>query len=735
MKQKNIVYTVISILFVLSGLFSCVDDPEFGAGVHNAEEPTLGKVIINGMDKTASTVTLKSSVLKANGYPVTERGFLWNTDSVRPTKDDKDKWQPVGEGTGEYTDTIKNLSPGVLYYFWSYAINKEGTAYSLDYDSISTESGVGKIETYVLKEFYNASNIEYEYIPGTRATISGKINLTGEGKTVVRGVYYSESPAMENKIMVKSETSFDVDSFICKISGLKRNKKYYARTFTANEISDTTVMTLGTLADFETGDGKPVVDNIWEIEIGYSDIYVISRILHEGDTVIEARGFCWGTRSEPELEVDSVFVVNGKQPGAIVATIEDLVPEQQYFICAYAKNKYGTTYGKPLEFYVKNDIPTVLTLDPSTNYNAGKIIANGQIYNDGRSDVTVKGFCYSNTLQVPDLTNGSTVIKVPGTGKIFSEEISGLMGNTKYYMCAYAINNEGISYGEVKEVITPDALMAASDEFNGSARLSGSSAYFMIGNKGYLLGGDKGASYTNELVSYNGSTGNWLLLYPGSVAKWQSVVVHGNFAYVLGGFSTGNVLLNDFRRYNSSGNIWGDHMPGGPDPAYLRAGVTLEDTGYFIGGMGDTLKNEVWSYDFTPDIWVRKPDFPVKQYGGIALNIDGEVYAGMGKDKNEVCNKTIWKSSDGLSSWTQETDNASINGGVLAGAAYNGIIYLIDESFYIHTYDLSSKSWTKKSRINGSDQDVHGMFVIDGVIYIGLINNRMYMYNPLWDNN
>lgn len=726
MKQKNIVYTVISILFVLSGLFSCVDDPEFGSGVHNAEKPTLGKVIINGMDKTASTVTLKSSVLKANGYPVTERGFVWNTDSVKPLEDDKDRRQPVGEGTGEYTDTIKNLSPGVLYYFWSYAINEKGTDYSSDYESISTEDGLGKLETYYIEE---------NYLYATRAIISGKINLPGEGKMVARGVYYSEANDWGNKKTVLSETSLELDSFVCQLSGLKPETDYFAQAFVTNEISDTTVITLGKRVPFNTGDGKPLVGDFIQLDVDYSSITIFWQIIHQGDTVLKERGFCWGTNPEPIEERDSISVVNGLHVGIMVATVENLVPEQQYFIRAYAKNKYGTTYGKPQEFYVKNDKPTVLTLEPSTNYNAGKIIVNGQIYNDGRSDVTVKGFCYSNTLQRPDLANGSTVIIVPGTGKDFSEEISGLKGNTKYYIRAYATNSEGTSYGEVKEITTPDALMSASDEFIGSARLSGSSAYFMIGNKGYLLGGDKGASYTNELVSYNGSTGNWLPLYPGSVAKWQSVVVHGNFAYVLGGFGTGNVLLNDFRRYNSSGNIWGDHIPGGPDPAYLRAGVTLEDAGYFIGGMGDTLKNEVWSYDFTPDIWVQKPDFPVKQYGGIALNIDGEVYAGMGKDKNEICNKTIWKSSDGLSTWTQETDNTSINGGVLAGAAYNGIIYLIDESFYIHTYDLSSKSWIKKSRINGSDQDVHGMFVIDGVIYIGLINNKMYMYNPLWDNN
>lgn len=724
--MKHLLYVVICSLFVLSGLFSCVDDPEFGSGVHNAKEPELSKVVIIDKDKTASSVTLKSSVLKANGYPVTERGFVWNTDSVLPLKDDKDWWQPVGEGIGEYTDTIKNLTPGVKYFFWSYAINKEGPGYSPDYDSIRTNSGLGKLEVFVPKE----------YIRATSAIVSGKITLKGEGKTKLRGVYYSESRAMDNKKMVKSETPFEEDSFVCKLSGLKPETDYYALAFVENEISDATIITLSDTIDFTTGDGKPVVKKELDIAPGYDNVRVKSSIVNQGDAPLDGRGFCWSTTEEPTIN-DNIEPV-GKEEGEFSANIEDLIPEQTYYIRAYGTNKFGTSYSELREFSVLKDLPTLQTLDPSSDYDAGIVYVNGLIEAHGKSDVLYKGFCFTHRVPFPDLgnTNDNERVYIRTTEDDFLYTISGLKGGTKYYIRAFATNNEGTSYGAIKEIITPDILKESSDEFRGSDRLSGSSAYFVIKDKGYLLGGDKGSSYADELWSFNPVTQSWqdLSLYP-EVAKGQAVVVYGINAYALGGVTPEKVLLDDFRRYRSSPTInnWDDRTKG-PDAAYSRVGVILEDIAWYIGGVGSTLKKEVWNYHFTSDTWVQKPDFPVEQFGGIALNIDGQIYAGLGKDISETCNNTLWKLNGDLSGWTQETNNNLISGGVLAGAAYNNKIYLIDDSFYMHEYDIQSKTWTRKLRINGSDRDVHSMFVINEKIYIGLINNKMYQYNPLWDN-
>ncbi|MDR2918147.1 MAG: hypothetical protein LBV72_02125 [Tannerella sp.] len=727
MKQRNILYTIACTLFIISGLYGCIDDPEFDSGVRNADVPKIGELIISGRDKTASTITLKSSVLQANGYPVTERGFMWNTDSVIP-ENDKDKQLQVGEGIGEYTDTIKNLSPGVLYYFWSYARNEINVSYSR-FDSTSTMSGLGRIKTYFVEE-------DYKY--ATHAIVSGKINLQGEGKTISRGVYYSKKDDWENKIPLLSKTSLELDSFVCELSDLKPETYYIVQAFVTNEISDTEITTLGDTVSFQTGDGKPVVDKILQTKPDYSTVFVESRIISQGDTLMDECGFCWGLTSDLTIDVDSVVRLEVKE-GTLSTTIENLVPEQQYFVRAYGKNKFGISYSDPKDFFMQKDKPTLQTLDPSYDYDAGTVFVNGLINNPGKSDITVRGICYSSTVPVPDIINSKKII-ITTTDDNFSDVIAGLKGGTKYYIRAFATNGEGTSYGAVKDITTPDILKESSDEFGGSARFSGSSAYFAIGDKGYLLGGDRGSSITDELYSYNAVSGSWkdLKLCPAS-AKWQAVAVYGNSAYVLGGLGKDNKCLNNFYEYNASLiNLW-SNKPKGPDSAYLRVGVTLADEAYFIGGVGvgDSVKDEVWAYDFISNVWIQKPAFPVKQYGGIALNVKGEIYTGMGKDTVGVgvCNNTIWKLNADLSTWTQETDNSLISKGVLAGVVYNDKIYLIDESFYIHEYDLSSKTWTRKSRINGNDQDVHGMFVINDKIYIGLINKKMYMYNPLWDND
>jgi len=74
-----------------------------------------------------STEALCGGVITSDGgFAVTIRGACWSTEPT-PTIDDNKTSD--GSGTGAFTSTLTNLSPGTTYYLRAYATNSVGTAY------------------------------------------------------------------------------------------------------------------------------------------------------------------------------------------------------------------------------------------------------------------------------------------------------------------------------------------------------------------------------------------------------------------------------------------------------------------------------------------------------------------------------------------------------------------------------------------------------------------------------
>ena len=87
-------------------------------------------------------------------------------------------------------------------------------------------------------------------------------------------------------------------------------------------------------------------------------------------------------------------------------------------------------------------LPKVITISANNIYNTGASI-NSEVTEDGGSDVTQRGVCWS-TNQNPNMSDSIT-----NNGKgvsTFNSIISGLTVNTTYYLRAYATNAEGTAY-------------------------------------------------------------------------------------------------------------------------------------------------------------------------------------------------------------------------------------------------------------------------------------------------
>jgi hypothetical protein len=717
------------------GFWGCIDDSEFDSETHNAEKPIMGKLKISRKDITATSVVLESEVLKANGYPITERGFAWSTnpDSIQIPES---QFQKINDepALGVYIDTIKNLLPDVSYYFWSYARNEKDNqpGFSIG-DTATTNNGKGEVETIVPKE----------KVRRTTANIYGVIKRYGEGDIKSWGVYYSESKDMANAVMKSDTITIEKDTFECRLINLHYETEYYVQAFV--QTSFDVIFKDNVITKFKTTNGTPTVDSVQFYSIEDRSAIAQSIIIDSGDALVTERGFCYSsTISDPKLDSDGVDYVTAGTGGIsgtlFTRKLENLLPRQLYYVRAYVKNNFGTAYGIVKSFQTISDVPTLEVLEPFVNDEEGTVKLGGTIINKGKNDIIEKGICYSDVYYAEgkDLYEKGERISI--TNNEFSETCSEFKGNVKYYICAYAKNSEGIGFSQIVTIDTPNPFYGVT-VFGGGNLLKLSPTYFMLDDKAYLLGGDIGPGNTDKLWEYSSNRWNEMKQYPGTPSKWQSVVCDVSTAYIMGGFGK-DKAHNEFYRYTTYNalNVW-NKMADAPDSVYSSIGCKVGDALCYIGGKSgtniDTVKNNVWSYDFSLNAWIKKPDFPVKQYGGIAHVINNVAYAGMGKNDSNICNKTIWTTTD-VNTWTEETSNPDIVGGVLVSTVYKGNIYLVDESFQIHEYNPVTQKWMLRSVIKminaGSNQDMHCMYVIDNMIYIGLINNILYRYNPLWDN-
>jgi hypothetical protein len=728
--KKLLRINILTVIFFMLLFPGCIEDS--GPGISGA-----GKPIFNGgassKSRTASTIEVTAEILKENGSKITERGFCYGT-SPSPTLENGDTIRDAGIGVGSYTLKIKGLKHNTKYYIRPYAINGYGVEYGTPDLPDSTNIGTGTVVTLKSDEY------------ASEAVTGGRIDDVGEGEIKRRGVYYSTEKDLDIAVKDSVESTDDTNTYSCRLTGLTPSTTYYIQAYVENTYD----LFKGDIDSVVTRDGMPHFADFKITNPGYTDVKLTATVTNGDDktvTIIE-QGFCWTLFPEQPTISNNMVKCDKDENGYFEETITGLVAQQHYTVRAYAISSVNETqnkaqYSNDTSFYTKADIPTVETNDVINVQNGGADV-KGRIIDGGLSPVVKAGICWSPTTEIPTIDNDSILPLPVGSNGVMSGKLTNLRGGVTYYVRAFATNENGsTSYGDVVSFPTPSIFKTDLPPFTGAMRWPGSTAYFAIDDKLYLLGGDLGPDYTNELYSYSISEKRWdeHRAFIGGAAKWQSGIRYGKGAYVYGGIEYDENGVEKPKPglyyYNANTNSWEERNPGA-DTLYQTAGCAFGGNILYIGGRRDTVKQDVWAFDAALNSWSKKTDFPVKQYGGIAVVLDGVIYAGMGRDDQDVCNGNLWTTTTtgGATTWTLKTSCEIYSEGILAGIAniLHHRIYVIDEDFYILEYNPADDVWTRKSRLPlGS---IHCMYYDNGKIYIGLgsASNTLIVYDPLWDN-
>jgi hypothetical protein len=165
------------------------------------------------------------------------------------------------------------------------------------------------------------------------------------------------------------------------------------------------------------------------------------EVTEQGSSTVTGRGFYWGTTDNPTTQVSS-----GSGLGTYNHSLTGLSPTTTYFYKTYATNSFGTSYGSvtPFTTDMLTGVPVVSTVNV-TNITQNSSVVGGNIISNGNSAITEAGICYSIS-SPPTIANNK--VTTQSTQGNFYSTLPNLSSSTKYYARAYALNNNGVGYGD-----------------------------------------------------------------------------------------------------------------------------------------------------------------------------------------------------------------------------------------------------------------------------------------------
>ena len=293
----------------------------------------------------------------------------------------------------------------------------------------------------------------------SKEVLTDKISVLGElsslGVTFEKVNQYGhifsssdENPKIDSNKTNLGETS-QIGEFTSNLIDLVPGTAYYVRAYAVNEKG----VGYGEVKTITTTVGVPSVETLESTDIEKNEATVKGNIKNDGGSSITERGIVWGIESP--VNIDSNVIKDGEsKTGEYSLKIDNLSSGTLYYYRAYAKNSNGIAYGEQKSFTTLPDIPAVETTSVSEN-GPDKINGSGNISSNGGAEILEYGFVYSKSNQTPTIDDSKKSTENDHSGE-YSMSIDELTPNTTYYIRAFARNEQGVGYGDMKSAKTEE---------------------------------------------------------------------------------------------------------------------------------------------------------------------------------------------------------------------------------------------------------------------------------------
>lgn len=267
----------------------------------------------------------------------------------------------------------------------------------------------------------------------------------GGGEIKERGFCYGKAGgALDSQLLVEGGEHFTGElpdllpstAYVCKAFAGNEAGRGYSSEFSFTTLSDTI----------------PLVDTYTVEDITYCSAVPSGQVLSSGGQEVMERGICYGT--EPKPTIEGTHMALGSGVGPFGCQLTDLLPETRYYVCAYAVCTKGVYYGDQMDFFTKV-LPLEVHTGEVSDVTATRVKVEGNVIRDGGHEVTECGFCWS-TDHNPTIDDNHIKASI-GLGE-YGCYFSGLEKGRTHYVRAYAVNEEGIVYGEEVNFVPDDSF-------------------------------------------------------------------------------------------------------------------------------------------------------------------------------------------------------------------------------------------------------------------------------------
>jgi len=329
-------------------------------------------------------------------------------------------------------------------------------------------------------------------ITGISATSGGNITSDGGLAVLSRGVCWSTIP-FPTIADAKTTDGSGTGVFTSSLTGLIPATVYYVRAYAfssavvsyGNQVSFTTSAVLPTLA------ATTIVTNITGTTATSG-----GNVTNDGGAAITERGICYGTSSLPTT-ANTKVIDPSPGVGVFVSNMTGLLSTTLYYVRSYAINSVGTAYGIQTSFFT---YPS-LTTTPATAITGGSATTGGVLTAaGGTGNVWYYGIAYSTTPNAVSPIFVQTGTFPPTSPLTFVTILTGLTGNTLYYIRAWAGGSGYTTFGPELSFTT---LAATAPIVASTAAITGKTANTAI--SGGTITNDGGSPITLKGVCWGTS--------------------------------------------------------------------------------------------------------------------------------------------------------------------------------------------------------------------------------------
>lgn len=313
---------------------------------------------------------------------------------------------------------------------------------------------------------------------------------------------------------------------------------------------------------------------------------------------IEQHGFCWDTVASVNIEKQSNIFGNLTNQ-TFQKNIESLLPYKTYFVKGYIQNGDVVIYSNELTIQTLDARPVVTTSE-ITNIKGNRAESGGSVTAyETLFPITQRGICWAKTTN-PTIADSLTT---NGTGNgTFDNEMLNLDVGANYFVRAYAINSEGISYGEEKSFSTLDGVPELTTDSITNVTATSATYYANITDNDGLEILEKGFCWntsTNPTIEsyFQNVTGNTLGSFYGEISGLDvntTYYVKGYMKNIKGTFY-GNQL--DFTTEDGLPSITTTEITDITATSASSGGSISDDGGFEI-----TTRGVCWSTSSNPTI-------------------------------------------------------------------------------------------------------------------------------------